>query len=302
MTLIRLASAAEGRSILAAEDDFTRALGSFDRSFRMRTTAPVTDAELRHFLGEQALDFTAEETAAWETTIADVTRGASAIGGALPAEVLVVKTTGREERSHAYTRENAIFLPATRVANLRGERAIYLLAHELFHSASRASPALRDATYDLLGFESITPIVLPLELDARRLTNPDAHDLGHYLVLGERAVIPLLICPTSLEAALERTTALDAVRVSLLQIDPRASTCVRDADRALVLLEAATTDWSKRIARNTAYTIHQEEVLADNHALLVRRALGSTVSVKDPDFLSAFEDRLQNAQRFRSST
>src|SRR4051812_41917197 len=139
MALLRLASASEGRAILAAEDDFTRALGGFDRSFRMRTSAPVDDADLRRFLGEQAVDFTAEEEATWEEAIATVARGARGIGGApgiggvLPREVLVVKTTGREERDHAYTRANAIVLPASRAQSLRGERAFRLLAHELFH-------------------------------------------------------------------------------------------------------------------------------------------------------------------------
>ena len=124
MTLLRLANASEGRAVLAAEDDFTRALGGFDRSFRMRTTARVDDADLRRFLGEQAVDFTEEEAAAWEEAMAVVAAGARGLGGVLPPEVLLVKTTGREERDHAYTRANAIVLPATRVRSLRGERAL----------------------------------------------------------------------------------------------------------------------------------------------------------------------------------
>lgn len=293
MTLIRLASAAEGQSILAAEDDFTRALGGFDRSFRMRTTEAVSDAELRRFLGEQALDFTEEEAEAWEATIASVARGARGIGRLLPPEVLVVKTTGREERNHAYTRAHAIVLPAARVERLRAERAIYLIAHELFHVASRRSPALRDATYALLGFAPIAPITPPLELDSQRLTNPDAHGLGHYIRLespaGERAFIPLLTCPTPLAEAIGHSSVLEAVRVSLLEIDPRAGSVVRDADGAPVLLEASATDWARRLGRNTRYTIHPEEVLADNHALLVRRRLDSAVHVPDAGFLHAFE-------------
>jgi hypothetical protein len=292
MTLLRLASAEEGRAILEAEDDFTRALGGFDRSFRLRTTEEVSEAEVRRFLGEQALDFTAEEAGVWEVAIDAVARGARGLGVLLPAEVLVVKTTGLEERNHAYTRANAIVLPATRVARFRGERAIYLLAHELFHVASRASPTLRDATYSLLGFTQLAPFTPPHELDSRRLTNPDAYSLGHYIQLGERAVIPLLLCPTPLAEAIGRSSVLDAVRVSLLEIDPGASTVVRDADGAPVLIEASATDWARRIGRNTAYTIHPEEVLADNHALLVRRRLGSAAPVLDPAFLGAFEEAI----------
>lgn len=292
MTLLRLANAAEARSLLAAEDAFTRALGGFDRSFRMRTVEPVADAELRCFLAAQALDFTADEATAWEEVIAAVARAANGMGSLLPAEVLVVKTTGREERNHAYTRANAIFLPAARVEGWRGERAIYLLAHELFHVASRASAALRDATYGVLGFTPIAPIAPPPELDARRLTNPDAFSLDHYLWLGDRAVMPLLICPSPLAEVLERSSALDAAHVSLLVIDPSAGAVLNDAEAAPILIDASTTDWSQRLARNTRYTIHPEEVLADNFALFVRRRLGSEVSVADPCFLAAFEDAL----------
>ena len=294
MTLLRLASASEGRAILAAEDDFTRALGGFDRSFRMRTTAPVEDAELRRFLGEQAVDFTAEEAAAWEETISVVARGARGIGGVLPQEVLVVKTTGREERDHAYTRANAIVLPTSRVQSLRGERALRLLAHELFHVASRASPALRDATYALLGFVPVGPITPPPELDGCRMTNPDAHGLGHYVRLGERVVVPLLICPLPLADVLERTSVLGVVRVMLLEIAPDAGTVVRDAGGAPVLIDPQATEWSRLIARNSTYTIHPEEVLADNLALLVRRRLGATPPPADPAFLAAFEQALSN--------
>ena len=292
MTLLRLASASEGRAILAAEDDFTRSLGGFDRSFRMRTSAPVDDAELRRFLGEQAVDFTAEEAAAWEETITAVAEGARGIGGVLPREVLVVKTTGREERDHAYTRANAIVLPASRVQSVRGERALRLLAHELFHVASRASPALRDATYALLGFVPVGPIAPPPELDGCRMTNPDAHGLGHYLQLGERAVVPLLVCPLPLADVLERTSVLGVVHARLLEIAPDAGTVVRDAGGAPVLIDPEATEWSRRIARNSTYTIHPEEVLADNLSLLVRRRLGAAPPPPDPAFLATFEKAL----------
>ena len=292
MTLLRLANRLEGRSILAAEDDFTRALGSFDRSFRMRTTASVDDAELREFFGDQALDFSADEATVWEEAIATVAMGARGLGRLLPPEVLIVKTSGREERDHAYTRANAIVLPAARVGSLRGERAFRILAHELFHVASRASPSLRDATYALLGFTKIGPIPPPPELDDRRMTNPDAYALGHYVRLDERAFVPLLTCPLPLADVLARTTVLGVMRTTLLEIDPCAGDVVRDVDGEPVLVDAQSMGWSERLARNTAYTIHPEEVLADNLSLVVRRRLGTPTAPTDHAFLDAFEATL----------
>lgn len=295
MTHLRLASAEEGRAILAAEDDFTRALSGFDRSFRMRTTEEASMTDVCRFLGEQAVDFTKEEAAIWESALDAVAQGARGIGRLLPSEVLVVKTTGREERNHAYTRANAIVLPATRVEQFRGERALYLLAHELFHVASRAAPALRDATYALLGFTRTPAIAPPIELDAKRLTNPDAYRLEHFARLGGRDVVPLLTCKTTLGDALGSANVLGAVEVSLLAIDPATGTVVRDAEGAPIVLDPATTKWAQQLNRNTTYSIHPEEVLADNHALLVRRRLGSSATVADPAFLDAFEEAVGQA-------
>ena len=292
MTFLRLASHAEGRAVLAAEDDFTRALGSFDRSFRRRTVEPVGEVELREFLAAQALHFTPDEAAAWEETITTIAVGLRGLEPLFPPEVLVVKTTGREERDHAYTRANAVVLPAARVRSLRGEHAFRLLAHELFHVASRFSASLRDATYALLGFTRFGPIAPPPELDDRRLTNPDAYALGHSVRLGDRAFVPLLVCPSPLADVLEHASVLGAMRPTLLEVDPAAGTVVRDAKGAPVLVDPASTEWPTRLARNTTYTIHPEEVLADNLSLVVRRRLGTPHAPTDLAFLDAFEATL----------
>lgn len=297
MPLLRLASAAEGCALLGAEDDFTRALGSFDRSFRMRTTSTVEDAELRRFLGAQAVDFEPDEALAWTQAIAMIASFVEEIAGVLPPEVLVVKTTGREERDHAYTRGNAIVLPEARVRSLRDERAFRLLVHELFHVASRASPALRDATYALLGFDPVFPIAPPAEIDDARMTNPDAHTLAHAIRLGERAFVPLLTCPLPLAEVLDRTRVVGVMTVTLLAVDPAAGTALRDAQGAPILVDARATDWSRRLARNTTYTLHPEEVLADNLSLVVRRRLGTPAEVTDAAFLAAFEATLLDHAR-----
>lgn len=296
MTLLRLANAIEGRAILAAEDDFTRALGSFDRSFRLRTTEKVSDVALREFLGEQAEDFTTEETAAWEEAIAVLAKGAHGLGPLLPPEVLILKTSGREERDHAYTRANAIMLPRGRVQTWRGERAIRLLAHELFHVASRVTPGLRDKTYALLGFEPLARLEPPPELDDTRMSNPDAYALSHYVKFGERAFVPLLTCPHPLADVLDKTTVVGVMNTSLLEIDPTAHSIVRDSNGAPVLVDPGLTEWPKRLTRNTKYTIHPEEVLADNFALMVMRRLGSSSQPSDSEFLNAFAATLNDQQ------
>jgi hypothetical protein len=101
-----------------------------------------------------------------------------------------------------------------------------------------------------------------------------------------------LTCPLPLADVLDRTSVLGLARVTLLEIDPNAVTIVRDAEGAPVLVDAEATEWSKRIARNSEYTLHPEEVLADNLSLLVRRRLGAVTPSADLGFLGAFEEAL----------
>lgn len=142
------------------------------------------------------------------------------------------------------------------------------------------------------GFTPVGPLAPPPELDDRRMTNPDAHALGHCPQLGEHAVVPLLTCPLPLADVLERTSVLGLAQATLLAVDPVTGTIVRDAGGAPVLVEAHATDWSRRLARNSTYTIHPEEVLADDLALLVRHRLGVAPPPNDHAFLVAFEETL----------
>ena len=61
----------------------------------------------------------------------------------LPKEVLIIKTTGKEEGGAAYTRANAIVLPQ---ADLKApvDRIQKTISHEIFHIMSRANPSLRE--------------------------------------------------------------------------------------------------------------------------------------------------------------
>jgi hypothetical protein len=299
-----MATASEGKAHLAAEDDFTRALGGFERSLRMKRTDAVPDAEYRRFAGEQALDFTADEKIAWAAAIEEVRRGTEGLELGLPPVVLIIKTSGREELDAAYTRGHAIILPAKMAAWTDGASRVGLLAHELFHVSSRTSPPLRDKRYALLAFKPMArAIASPREIEGTRLTNPDAFGRGHYLrVAGndgaEHAVVPLLTCDIALEKAIAteawfKSLHVVLVHVVLVEVDPEKATAMVDTAGRTRMLDTSATDWAQRLGQNTAYILHPEEVLAENFALIVRRRLGHAVTVKQPDFLDAFESALR---------
>src|SRR5207253_800853 len=69
----------------------------------------------------------------------------------LPATVLLVKTSGREEGRAAYCRGPAIVIPQNMV-NDPPRKLASILAHELFHVLSSHNRPLREALYATIGF------------------------------------------------------------------------------------------------------------------------------------------------------
>jgi hypothetical protein len=283
---IRFADVAAAREILTANDAFFKALSPFDRQVRLKTDRPVTADE---FLKAAVA---AAEAAAWEKDeIERITHILRAIRPKLepfklplPKTVLLVKTSGREEGNAAYTRGAAIVLPRRMAAR----PAEALLLHELFHVLSRHDQELRDRLYAILGFTRCGPVAMPPDLEARRITNPDAPVIEHRIRLNlpddasnrrdkpggsqkEIDAVPILLSSTPRYDAKRGGSLFDYMKFHLLAVE-------RDGDRwraklkdgqPMLLDPNRTESYHQQIGRNTKYIIHPEEILADNFVLLV---------------------------------
>ncbi|OGQ14848.1 MAG: hypothetical protein A2138_21240 [Deltaproteobacteria bacterium RBG_16_71_12] len=291
-SVVRFASAAEGRALLGAPDGFTLALSAFDRSLRLGTARDVSDDEYRSHVGAQTLEWTRVERNEWVREVRELDRALQGLELCLPPEVLLVKTTGRDEMGAAYTRGAAIVLPVEQAARAR----IGLLAHELFHIASRACPKQRERLYALIGFSPLPRVSPPSEHEERRITNPDAERLDAYVVVEDGAeqhnVVPLLVSGVAIEQAISGHNWFRSLKVLLLEIDPKLGRIERDAGGRPRVLDAARTDWTSRLAKNTDYAIHPEEVLAENFALLVKRRRGERLELNAPELVDALEASL----------
>jgi hypothetical protein len=280
-TTLRLLDAEEAAAFLGLEDDVTRAFSAFDRSFRLRTTSPVDDATYRAFAAGEARAFSEQERAGWKAAARVVDEVVAGLDLPLPEEVLLIKTTGDEElRAGAYTRRNAIILTAAGDERRKERFSAGLLAHELFHVASRHDPAFRERMYALLAFTPCAPPPLPPALEAVRLTNPDAH-LQSFCGPATRKgvthqVVPILTVGDSLEEALAAAEWFKALRIFLVPLGGEAPWPI------------AETDFTSRIARNTDYAIHPEEVLAVHLTMMVR----PPETLADPAFMRRYQDAL----------
>ena len=185
---------AAGRA-LATEDDFIRALSEFDRASRTKSEE-ISRAEFLKFVAGEVLAWTESDTTRLERAAAGAKEKLTPFTLPLPHEILLVKTTGREEANTAYCRGTNVIVLSPRFLSASAEELESTLIHELFHIFSRNNPGLREKIYALIGFKPCGEIKLPAELEARHITNPDAPRLDFCIDVKRRgqivSVVPVL--------------------------------------------------------------------------------------------------------------
>ena len=253
------------RQTLATKDAFVERMSPFDRAARLKTNRVVTEAEYLEFAASAALGWEEADRKAISTAYDRVQARVRELRLPLPPTFLVVKTTGKEEGDTAYTRQTAVMIPRSKI----GDNLQRLLAHELFHIASRANPALAERLYAVIGFTRCTEASYPASLAPRKLTNPDAprNDYCIHVTLDQRSVLatPILFSRSETYDPVRGGEFFDYLQLGLLvRAEPGAAL----ATERIVGLQQVT-GFFEQVGQNTQYVIHPEEILADNFALLV---------------------------------
>ena len=191
----------------------------------------------------------------------------------LPPVVLLVKTSGQEE-GVAYCRGPAIVLPRN-VLGAQQQRLPSLLPHELFHVLSSHNARLREALYASIGFQACNRVALPGPLASRKITNPDAPVNDHYLTIeldGRPAeVMPVLYSKIDRYNPAQGGTlfAYLEFKLMLLENDAGVRRAALSGGRPTLLDPKSTPGFAEQVGRNTSYTIHPEEILAENFVFLL---------------------------------
>ncbi|MBC7991711.1 MAG: hypothetical protein H7Z15_00525 [Rhizobacter sp.] len=271
-TRVRFASVEAGQSVLTADDEWMAATSEFQRRAVMGSAEPVTLEAFRRWNAEAVLPWPADQSTRWRVALESLVPSFTALRIPLPSEVWLIATNGQESANAPYTRANAVVLPGE--STMAGYTDSMLLAHELWHVASRHAPALASRLYAEIGFEPMAPLAFPEAWAPVRIANPDAPQNRHAMQIqvGGRTpwVTPVLVAArTALQPGETFFTVMD---VRLLEVEPGP---VGGVSRA-VLREGvpvwhalqARHDYLRRLGGNTGYVIHCEEAMADNVALL----------------------------------
>ncbi len=293
--MFMFATVDEGRKILTARDEHVQALSPFDRAARVKTGREVSEAEYLAFVGRNVLDWTEAEKQNVTATLDIVRQGLSRFPLPLPKVIYLVKTTGDEEGNAAYTRDNGLILPKSYVA--AGQRLEpELVYHEVFHILSRANPRLREKLYHAIGFERCGAVTLPQDLRARQITNPDGprNDHGIAVQVDGRPVwaVPILLSKVARYDPNRGGAFFDYMEHRFLVVardgnSPPAKMPPAGQEPRLVPQDRLS-GFFEQVGRNTQYTIHPDEILADNFARLMMR----DPNVPSPEILQKIESIL----------
>lgn len=281
---VTFASRASASELLRRADGWARQLSAFEMAARQRTEEETSVPDFLAFLGSAGREWTPDEGAYWQRQVERVSGAMAGLRLRL-TDVSMVKTSGSEEFNFAYSRNRGVMIPDGRVRIAGDERRDFsFLAHEVFHYLSSQNPAARDSLFGLLGFERIEGFEMPPSLEPRRLSNPGAHTYDHALAVQVDSrthhVVPVIQSAASLQELIElpregRSPLLDMIEIALVSVDVATGVVLRDGGGGVVIHGLEETDWSSRMQRNTSFTIHPEEVMADNFALLLEwRATG----------------------------
>ena len=291
---LHFATQAEAANMLAADDEFVQRLSPFDRSARLKTEEVVDKATYLKFVSQQTLDWTDEEKANLDAAWLRVMSAMAATKFKTPAQVSLIKTTGLEEGDAAYTRGTSIILPKSKAA---GRSIDSLLAHELFHVLSRHDAVMRERLYGIIGFRKCGELQLPSDLQARRITNPDAPINDHCIQIkldGKPTwVVPILTSKSEKYDKQRGGAFFDYLDFKLMVIE---SADARDISQPLmvegkpVLVDARKAEgFIEQIGKNTGYIIHPDEILADNFAMIITKR----PNVPQPELLEKIGNTLK---------
>ncbi len=289
------ATISEAREVLARRDDFVQSMSPFDRAARMKTSSNVSETDFLTFAGTNVLAWTDSDKQKVTSATQGIEQELATLP--LPKKVLLIKTTGDEEGKAAYTRANAIIIPAKdlKVPNANMQK---IICHELFHIISRANPKLREELYAAIGFVKCNDVEFPSELKSRKITNPDAPRNDHCIRLrvgaDEHWAVPILY--SGLEKYDEKRGGefFDYLQFRFLLVE-RRDTFVKplyDGANATLVDKHQVQDFDEQVGKNTEYILHPEEILADNFTLLVLRER----NLRSPEIIKKLERILSKSQ------
>ena len=281
-TAFEFATVEQGRAIITARDEYVQRLSPLERALKMKSEAAVSEVEFLKRLAASIQPWPESERAAVQAALESIRPRLAELNLPLPRTVVFVRFTGGVEGNSPHTRANAVLLNDDLLK--RSDLLPHLIAHELFHVASRQDKVWRDAMYATIGFVPIEEVALPPPLASRKVTNPDSPRIDVAIKVqtgqGFAWVTPLLHATVDRYDAHQGGEFFKYMKLSWLEVARGDAVPVRAEVMQPQLHETAELGgFVEQVGRNTGYIIHPEEILAENFAQLATGKTGPSPEI-----------------------
>jgi len=267
------ASKEEAALILASEDDYIVQLSAFDYASKFNSTQALDyDGRLAVYR-HNTLEWRDDQKAVVDKAMINVTAYLEAMEITIP-HISFALTSIADEGGAAYTRQNMIVLKPHHVS-VYSQGLEDLILHEFFHIYSRMNKELRPAMYAIIGYQTCDPLIPPDQIKDLMISNPDAPDNNFYitgLYQGENlSFIPIIYSSEAYEIDSGRsffeTLNDDMLGVTIVNGKPEV---ILNDGQLLIVKKEEIEDFYDKVGRNTSYTYHPEETMADNFVFLAK--------------------------------
>lgn len=280
-TKLVFVSKEEGAKLMGTSDEYSRTLSKYDVASRTQNPSNSQEQQYLAFAAAQAQQWEENEIAVLKIKIMQVKEKIENLGLKLnfPNEIKLVKSSLQEEGGViSYTRTNYIVM--------KGDVTEDFIIHELFHILTRYNTDKRDEMYKTINFNKSNRITYPEAIKDRIITNPDAPFLEHTITLTIDGMKREAVFILHAESDYESGSFFNQMKQKLMLVEGAAN------DKEPILIDgqpilldfSAASDLKDKIGRNTDYTLHPEEILADHFIMLVKPKTAA-----DPAFIEAMK-------------
>lgn len=263
--------AKEAAEFLAKDDDFMQNISFTDIQARFKTDFLPNEGQRVEYYNKATKNWTESDKEKVLTALNSLSEKTSDLNLNLPQKIKFIKSDGSEEGgAAAYTRGEYIVLTET-VFNEGLQFTNYIIAHEFFHIYSRYNYNDKPKFYEIINFTECENLMYPDEIKDLKLTNPDAPLNNFYIECeynGEKLnFIPIIYREKPFDINVD-TNMFVSMRDPMLAVEiinGKPEAIYRDG-KAFIVEKTELSDFYTKIGKNTNYTIHPEEILAENFA------------------------------------
>lgn len=278
--VVMLSKNAGQQAIVKDEHDhFFELINSLDMRIQMRVadTSLSREALLVRYkihLQEDVQDFTPDEVSMMNGIFRKAFLAVRKISPKIDfPEIHLIKIGGNHFGLSAfYTRDNCILIPGKQIQHGGTSNLTEVMLHELFHVWSRYHPAKRDKLYNLLGFQRLESLGYSDFLQHRRMLNPDGVDCNWAINVVKGDKQTALAVPVTYSRYADWKPEFPSffahLHFQLFEIEAAGASHwkISSANTGIDLKDVK--NFFEQVGLNTTYTIHPDEILADNFAIL----------------------------------